>query len=75
MVSQVTNIMTENKELAKYLNACMQSDEVNTTFHLIKVPSIDELEFWIQQHRLSHCSGHYEWSKRFKKNMWVSDEI
>ena len=66
--------MTENKELAQYLNACMQSDEVNTTFHLIKVPSTDELEFWIGQHRLSHCAGHYEWSEKFKKNMWIKDD-
>ncbi len=60
--------------LGKYLYERMQSDEVNTTFHLIKVPSIDELEFWIQQHQLKHCAGHYEWSEQFKKNMWVSDE-
>ena len=60
--------------LGKYLYERMQSDEVNTTFHLIKVPSTDELEFWIQQHQLKHCAGHYEWSEQFKKNMWVSDE-
>jgi len=60
--------------LGKYLYERMQSDEVNTTFHLIKVPSIDELEFWIQQHQLKHCAGHFEWSEQFKKNMWVSDE-
>ena len=61
--------------LAKYLNERMKTkDEVNTTFHLIKVPSTDELEFWIQQHRLSHCAGHYEWSEKFKKNMWIEDK-
>jgi len=63
------------KDLAKYLNERMKTgDVVNTTFHLIKVPSIDELEFWIQQHRLSHCSGHYEWSEKFKRNIWVKDD-
>ena len=61
-------------DLAKYLNERMKTgDEVNTTFHLIKVPTEDELAFWIQQHQLKHCSGHYEWSKRFKRNMWVKD--
>ena len=61
--------------LAKYLNERMKTkDEVNTTFHLIKVPTEDELEFWIQQHRLSHCAGHFEWSEKFKKNMWVKDK-
>ena len=66
--------MTDNKELAKYLNERMKTgEEVNTTFHLIKVPTEDELAFWIQQHILSHCAGHYEWSERFKKNMWINE--
>ena len=61
--------------LAKYLNERMKTkDEVNTTFHLIKVPTEDELAFWIQQHRLSHCAGHFEWSEKFKKNMWIEDK-
>jgi predicted nucleic acid-binding Zn ribbon protein len=32
-------------------------DEVNTVFHLIKVPTEDELEFWIQQFK---GEGFYE---------------
>ena len=77
MVSQVTNIMTENKELASYLLKKIkehQSDE-----HIRKtVPygiyfTSDELEFWIGQHQLRHCAGHYEWSEKFKKNMWIKD--
>jgi hypothetical protein len=51
----------------------MQSDEVNTTFHLIKIPTADELDFWIQQYQLRDCIGHFEWSEKFKKNMWVKD--
>tara|TARA_R110000824_G_scaffold62499_2_gene165455 strand:+ start:719 stop:931 length:213 start_codon:yes stop_codon:yes gene_type:complete len=39
-----------------------------------QVPTEDELSFWIQQHRLSHCAGHSEWSEKFKKNMWVKDD-
>jgi len=62
-------------DLAKYLHERMKTgDMVNTTFHLIKVPTEDELAFWIQQHQLRHCSGHYEWSEKFKRNMWVKDE-
>ena len=47
--------------------------EVNTTFHLIKVPTKDDLEFWIQQFQCRDCVGHSEWSKRFQKNIWVKD--
>ena len=66
--------MTDYKELAIYLNERIKTgEEVNTTFHLIKVPTEDELEFWIQQHRLRHCAGHYEWSERFKKNMCINE--
>ena len=60
--------------LGKYLYECMQSDEVNTTFHLIKIPTADELDFWIQQYQLRDCIGHFERSEKFKKNMWVKDE-
>jgi len=60
--------------LGKYLYKCMQSDEVNTTFHLIKIPTEDELDFWIQQYQLKDNIGHFEWSERFQKNMWVKDE-
>ena len=49
-------------------------DKVNTTFHLIKVPTEDELAFWILQFRTRGCNGHSEWSERYQRNMWVSDE-
>ena len=63
-----------NKELAKYLRKEMETqDEVNTTFHLIKVPTQDDLEYWIQGFRSRKCVGHSEWSKEWQKNIWVSD--
>ena len=34
----------------------------------------DDLEFWISQHQLRHCAGHFEWNEQFKKNMWVEDK-
>ena len=67
--------MIDNKELAKYLRKRMETqDEVNTTFHLINVPTEDELEFWIQQFRTRDCVGHSEWSERFQRNIWIKDE-
>ena len=67
--------MIDNKELAKYLRKRMETqDEVNTTFHLINVPTEDELEFWIQQFKTKDCCGHSEWSERFQRNIWIKDE-
>jgi len=48
-------------------------DKVNTTFHLIKVPTESELTFWIEQFKLRKCVGHSEWSERYQCNVWVSD--
>jgi NAD(P)H-dependent FMN reductase len=63
----------DNKELAKYLRKRMESqDEVNTVFHLIKVPTEDELEYYIQQYKIKE--GHSEWSETYKRNFWVEDE-
>jgi len=68
-------IVIDNKELAKYLRKRMESrDEVNTVFHLIKVPTESELEFWIQQFKTKDCCGHSEWSERFQRNIWIKDE-
>ena len=53
-------------DLAKYLHERMTTED--------EVPTEDELSFWIQQHRLSHCAGHSEWSEKFKKNMWIEDK-
>ena len=67
--------MIDNKELAKYLRKRMETqDKVNTTFHLIKVPTESELEFWIQQFKTKDCFGHSEWSERFQRNIWIKDE-
>ncbi len=65
--------MINNKELAKYLRKEMKTQgEVNTTFHLIKVPTEDDLEFWIQQYKIKE--GHSEWSEKYQKNIWIVDE-
>jgi len=67
--------MIDNEKLAKYLHKRMETqDEVNTIFHLIKVPTKDELEFWIQQFKTKDCCGHSEWSERFQRNIWIKDE-
>ena len=59
--------------LGEYLKKRIESgDVVNTTFHLIKVPSADELDFYIQQYKIKE--GHSEWSERFQRNFWVEDE-
>ena len=60
--------------LGEYLKKRIESgDEVNTTFHLIKVPSTDELEYYIQQYKIKE--GHSEWSETYKRNFWVEDEV
>ena len=59
--------------LGEYLKKRIESgDEVNTTFHLIKVPTTDELDFYIQQYKIKE--GHSEWSETYKRNFWVEDE-
>ena len=59
--------------LGEYLKKRIESgEEVNTTFHLIKVPTADELEFYIQQYKIKE--GHSEWSETFQKNIWIEDE-
>ena len=70
----IINIKVKRKKsLSKYLKKKMESsEEVNTTFHLIKVPTENELEFWIQQYKIK--SGHTEWSKRFQRNIWIEDD-
>ena len=59
--------------LGEYLKKRIESgEEVNTTFHLIKVPSADELDFYIQQYKIKE--GHSEWSENYQKNIWIEDE-
>jgi hypothetical protein len=42
--------MINSRELAEYLRKRMETqEEVNTVFHLIKVPTVSELTFWITQ--------------------------
>ena len=66
--------MIDNIELAKYLRKRMETqDKVNTIFHLIKVPTEDELVFWIGQFRTQGSNGHSEWSDRYQRNIWVDD--
>ncbi len=66
--------MINNIELAKYLHERMETqDKANTIFHLMKVPTEDELVFWIGQFRTRECSGHSEWSDRYQRNIWVDD--
>jgi len=67
--------MIDNVELAKYLHKRMSTqDKVNTTFHLIKVPTESELRFWIQQFKVKDSSGHSKWSERYQRNIWIKDE-
>ena len=67
--------MIDNIELAKYLRKRMEmQDKVNTVFHLIKVPTEDELVFWIQQFKTRDCVGHSKWSERYQRNIWIKDE-
>ena len=55
--------MINNKELAEYIYK-----------RIIKKPTADELEFWIQQFKTKDCCGHSEWSERFQRNIWIKDD-
>jgi hypothetical protein len=55
--------MINNKKLAEYIYK-----------RIIKKPTEDELEFWIQQFKTKDCCGHSEWSERFQQNIWIEDE-
>ena len=60
--------------LGEYLKKRIESgEEVNTTFHLIKVPTADELDFFVQQYKIKE--GYSEWSERYKINMWIKDDV
>jgi hypothetical protein len=60
--------------LGEYLKKRIESgEEVNTTFHLIKVPTADELDFFVQQYKIK--KGYSEWSERYKINMWIKDDV
>ena len=61
--------MIDNIELAKYLYKRIKEEYGN-----LEVPTKEDLEFWILQFRTRGCNGHSEWSKRYQRNMWVSDE-
>jgi hypothetical protein len=61
--------MIDNKELAKYLDKRIKEEYGN-----LEVPTKEDLEFWILQFRTRGCNGHSEWSERYQRNMWISDE-
>jgi len=63
--------MIDNKELAKYIWKEIQDLKWRSRGELFTKLTPDALAFWIQQHRLSHCAGHYEWSEKFKRNVWI----
>jgi hypothetical protein len=73
--------MTDNKELAQHLLKKIkehQSDEQIRKTVPMSYPygiyfTSDDLEFWIGQHQLRHCAGHFEWSEKFKRNMWIEE--
>jgi hypothetical protein len=61
--------MIDNKKLAKYLDKRIKEEYGN-----LEVPTKEDLEFWILQFRTRGCNGHSEWSERYQRNMWISDE-
>ncbi len=61
--------MVDNKELAKYIYKRMTDNESMDG----KLPTINELTFWIGQFKTRKCVGHSEWSDLYNRNIWVSD--
>lgn len=66
--------MIDNKELAEYILKRIQEIKWISRGELFQKLTTSTLEFWIQQYQLRHCAGHFEWSEKFKKNMWVEDK-
>jgi len=67
--------MIDDKELAKYIKKKMKGctvKGVHGKWLYVEEPVEDELEFWIQQHKIK--SGHTEWSERYQKNIWIVDD-
>jgi len=69
----IINIKVKRKKsLSKYIQKQIQKGLVNCHGTWSKIPSENELEFWIQQHKIK--SGHTEWSERYQKNIWIVDD-
>ena len=69
----IINIKVKRKKLlSQYIQKQIQKSLVNCYGTWSKIPSENELEFWIQQYKIK--SGHTEWSEKFQKNIWIEDE-
>ena len=73
--------MIDNKELAAYIRKRIREEKVENVWVPLperkdwrKIPTEDELAFWIQQFKTRDCIGHSEWSERYQRNIWIKDE-
>ena len=62
----------QKKSLSQYIQKQIQKGLVNCHGTWSKIPSENELEFWLQQYKIK--SGHTEWSERFQRNIWIEDD-
>ena len=62
----------QKKSLSKYIQKQLQKGLVNCYGTWSKIPSENELEFWIQQYKIKE--GHSEWSESLQRNIWIEDE-
>ena len=69
----IINIKVKRKKsLSKYIQKQIQNGLVNCHGTGSKIPSENELVFWLQQYKIK--SGHTEWSESFQRNIWIEDD-
>ena len=74
--------MVDNKELAEYLyneiSEHQGDEDVKRTRPMTWPTGLyfnsNDLEYWIEQFKCKDFVGHSEWSEKWQKNIWVSDE-
>ena len=62
------HIMKDKQTLGEYIEERMKEENISR-----KDLDKDTIDFFHQQYKVRGCSGHSEWSERFKKNIWIKD--
>jgi hypothetical protein len=71
-------VLTVTVSLAKYIHKQLTKGYPDTPLlnhdkSWCRVPTENELAYWIQAYKTRKCVGHSEWSERYNRNIWVSD--
>ena len=57
------------RNLGKYIHKRLEEENLTTE-------DLDEstINFFFQQFKTRGCEGHSEWSERYQRNIWISDD-